>query len=154
YRCESVPVVREQVYTAYRRVPEMQTQVRRVCVNVPTVEERTVMKPCWTTQTVTTYTTKCVDRGHYECREVYSPRAAIGTRAHNHHPRNACSPPPCPTPTKTVKVWVPCMVQIQVPHTTCKRVCTMVPTKVCVTVCRQVVREETYNVCVWRCVPE
>jgi hypothetical protein len=154
YRCESVPVVREQVYTAYKRVAEMQTQVRRVCVNVPTVEERTVMKPCWTTQTVTTFVTKCVDRGHYECREVYSHRAALRNRMHQHQHRHDCCPPPCPPPTKTVKVWVPCMVQIQCPVTRCQRVCTMVPTKVCVTVCRQEVREEKVNVCVWRCVPE
>jgi hypothetical protein len=154
YRCESVPVVREQVCTVYRRVTEMQCQVRRVCCSVPTVEQRTVMKPCWTNQMVTTYVTKCVDRGHYECREVYSRRAACRNRMHQHHHRHDCCPPPCPPPTKTVKVWVPCMVQIQCPVTKCQRVCTMVPTTVCVTVCRQVVREEKVNVCVTRCVPE
>jgi hypothetical protein len=153
YRCETVPVVREQVQTVYRRVAEMQTQVRRVCVNVPVVEERTVMKPCWTTQQVTTYVTKCVDRGHYECREVHSHRAAMRNRMHHRHGGGDCCEP-CPPPTKTVKVWVPCMVPIQCPVTRCQRVCTMVPTRVCVRTCRQEYREHTVNVCVWRCVPE
>jgi hypothetical protein len=154
YRCESVPVVREQTVTVYNRVCQVVPQTRTVCVNVPSVETRTVMKPCWTTQQVTTYTTKCVDRGHYECREVHSHRAAMRNRAHQHRHRNDCCPPPCPPPTKTVKVWVPCMVQIQCPVTRCQRVCTMVPSTVHVTVCRQVTRQETINVTVWRCVPE
>ena len=154
YRCESVPVVREQTYTVYNRVCQVVPQTRTVCVNVPTVETRTVMKPVWTTQNVTTFVTKCVDRGHYECREVPSRRAALKNRMHRHHHKNDCCAP-CPPPaTKTVQVWVPCMVQIQCPVTRCQRVCTMQPTTVNVTVCRQVTRQETVNVTVWKCVPE
>jgi len=160
YRCESVPVVREHTVTVYNRVPVTEVQVRRVCVNVPAVEERTVMRPCWTTQTVTEMRCRWVDRGHYECREVYSHRAAMHNRLHkarrHGHHGDCCEPcpEPCPPPTKTVKVWVPCKVQEQYPVTTCRRVCTMVPTVVRVNVCRQVWREERVNVCSWRCVPE
>jgi hypothetical protein len=154
YRCECVPVVKQQVHTVYRRVPEMQTVVRQICVNVPSCEERTVMRPCWTTQTVTTMVTKCVDRGHYECREVYSHCAALRNRMHQHRHRHDCCPPPCPPPTKTVKVWVPCRVQIQCPVTCCKRVCVMQPVTVRVNVCRQEIRQVTCQVCTYRCVAE
>jgi hypothetical protein len=153
YRCETVPVVREQVVTCIQRVPEMQTVTRRVCVSVPVCETRTVMRPCWTTQTVTTMVTKCVDRGHYECREVYSHRAAMHARMHKHRHRHDCCPPPCPPSTKTVKVWVPCMVQIQCPVTCCKRVCVMQPVQVQVNTCRHEYRDVTCQVCTYKCVP-
>ena len=45
HRCQLVPEVRDQVVTTYKHVPEVRTVVRRVCVNVPTVEERTVIAP-------------------------------------------------------------------------------------------------------------
>jgi hypothetical protein len=159
HRCESVPVVREHTYTVYRQVPVTRTEVRRVCVNVPVCEERTVMRPVWTTQTCTVMRTRCVDRGHYECREVYSHRAAMRNRLHGHrrHGHGDCCepcPPPCPPPTKTVKVWVPCKVQEQYPVTTCRRVCTMQPTVVRVTVCRPVWQDRTVTVCTTQCVPE
>jgi hypothetical protein len=153
YRCECVPVVRQQVVTCYRTVPQVQTVTRRVCVTVPVCETRTVMRPCWTTQTVTTMVTKCVDRGHYECRQVYSHRAAMHNRMHQHRHRHDCCPPPCPPPCKTVKVWVPCMVQIQCPVTRCQRVCVMQPVQVQVRTCRQVWREVTCQVCTYQCVP-
>jgi hypothetical protein len=153
HRCQLVPEVRDQVVTTYKHVPEVRTVVRRVCVNVPAVEERTVMRPHWTTQQVVTYRTRCVDRGHYECREVYSHRAAMRNRMHRWRHRNDCDPCPPPPCTKTVKVWVPCMVTEQVPVVTCKRVCVMRPEVVRVTVCRQEVREEKVNVTYNRCVP-
>src|SRR5262249_35282866 len=131
-------------------------ECRRVCLTVRTCEERTVMKPCWTTQTCTEWRTRCVDRGHYECREVYSHRAAMRNRLHGHRPRHGdcCNPCPPPCPHKTVKVWVPCRVEERYPVTRCKRVCTMVPTVVRVPVCRQVWQERQVQVCVMQCVPE
>jgi len=153
YRCECVPVVKERVVTTYQRVPECKEVVRRVCVKVPCVEERTVMKPCWTYQTVTTYKTRCVDRGHYECREVPSHRAACRAKMHNHRHRHDCCPPPCPPTTKTVKCWVPCIVKECVPCTKCCKVCVMKPE--CVRVCsyRNEWREERCQVTSYRCVP-
>ncbi len=153
YRCECVPVVTPQVVTCYKNVSEIKEVVRRVCVNVPCVEERTVMKPCWTTQTVTTYCTKTVDRGHYECREVPSHRAACKAKMHKWHHRHDCCPPPCPPCTKTVKCWVPCKVCEQYPVTKCVKVCTMRPEVVRVCSCRQEWREERCQVTCCRCVP-
>jgi hypothetical protein len=147
YRCESVPVVRERVVTSYQRVCEMRTEVRRTCVRVPVCEQRTVMKPCWTRQTVTEMRTRCVDRGHYECREVPVHHGAMHRWRHRH---DCCPPPPC---TKTVKVWVPCMVKECYPVTCCKRVCTMVPHTVTVHTCRTEWREHTVQVPCWKCVP-
>ena len=43
YKTECVPETRTRVCTVYKRVPEMRTEVRNVCVKVPCVEERTVM---------------------------------------------------------------------------------------------------------------
>lgn len=153
YRCECIPVVRERVVTCYKNVPECREVVRRVCVSVPCVEERVVMKPCWTYQTVTTFTTRCVDRGHYECREVYSHCQAFKNRLHKHRHRHDCCPPPCPPPTKTVKCWVPCIVKEQVPHTKCCKVCVMKPTCVRVCTCRKEWREQRCMVTCCRCVP-
>jgi hypothetical protein len=149
YRCESVPEVRERVVTTYQRVAECRPEVRRYCVSVPCCEERTVMKPCWSTVTETVMRTRCVDRGHYECREVPVHRVSL----HRRHHGDCCDPCPPPPCTRTVKVWVPCKVTECYPVTHCKRVCTMVPTVVKVNTCRQEWREQTVNVTHYRCVP-
>ncbi|SRR6266545_2237203 len=141
YRCESVPVTRERVVTSYQRVCEMRTEVRRTCVRVPVCEQRTVMKPCWSWQCVTEMRTRCVDRGHYECREV-------PVHHHRRHHNDCCAP--C---TKTVKVWVPCKVTECYPVTCRKKVCTMVPHVVRVNTCRTEWREHTVQVPCWKCVP-
>ncbi|MCC6420194.1 MAG: hypothetical protein IT429_18320 [Gemmataceae bacterium] len=153
FRCQMVPEVREQTVTTYNRVCEMRPEVRRVCVSVPAVEERVVMRPHYTSQTVTTMVSRTVDRGHWECREVYSHRRAMRNRIGRLCGRydDCCNP--CPAPTKTVKCWVACPVTECVPVTTCRRVCEMRPTVVRVNTCRQEVREVAVNVAHWQCVP-
>jgi len=154
YRCELVPETKTRVVTCYHRVPETRTEVRTVCEYVSAMEERTCMKPCWSTVTETVMTCKKVDRGHYECREVYSHRKAMQNRLHSLCHRNDCCEPCLPPPCKTVKTWCPCWVTEQCPVTRCKKVCTMVPEKVCVKVCRPVTRQVTCQVCSYRCVAE
>jgi hypothetical protein len=112
------------------------------------------MRPHWTYQHVTTMTTRRVDRGHFECREVYSHRRAFKNRVGRLCGRydDCCNP--CPPPTRTAKVWVPCIVCEQVPVTTCRKVCEMRPTVVRVHTCRTEVREVPHQVTSWRCVPQ
>jgi len=164
YRCETFPEVRERTVCCTRRIPVMKTECRKVCVTVPVCEERTVMKPCYTYQNETTYKCRTCDRGHYECREVYSHRKAFSNwfgglgKRHGHQSNDCCNPCPqqcCEAPcTKTVKVWVPCMVTEQVPVTCCKKVCTMVPTVCKVTCNRTEWRDQTFQVCTYQCVTE
>jgi len=157
YKTECVPETRTRVCTVYKRVPEMRTEVRNVCVKVPCVEERTVMKRHWEKQTCTHMVCKTVDRGHWECKEVPCAGALFGSWLHKccHHSDccDACEPC-CPPPTRTVKCWVPCKVTEQCPVTTCKRVCVEVCCKVNVTVCKTVVKQECHQVCCYKCVPE
>jgi hypothetical protein len=154
YKTECVPETRTRVVTTYKRIPEMRTEVRNVCVRVPCVETRTVMKKSWHTENVTTMVCRTVDRGHYECREVPDRWADFCNRVrHSCSRHDCCEPCPCPA-TKTVKCWVPCKVTEQVPVTHCKRVCVETPCTVQVTVYRTETRQETHQVCSYRCVPE
>jgi hypothetical protein len=159
YKCVPTTECRERVCTVYKQVPEWREECRKVCVKVPCCEERTVMKPCYHTVTETKMVTKCVDRGHYECREVYSPCKAfcngLSGLCHRHNDCDPCNPPPCP-PSNCVtrKVWVPCMVQECCPVTCCRKVCEMRPEVIKVNTCRTEWREEKVKVCSYRCVPE
>lgn len=157
YRCESVPETRNYTCTVYKRVPEVQNVTRTVCVNVPHVETRTVMEAVVSYKPVTCTVRKCVDRGHYECREVpcESHRLFGGFKKlfHHHDCCDSCEPC-CPPPTKTVRVWVPCKVWEECPVTRMERVCEYRPKTCQVTVCRTETRQETCQVTVWKCVPE
>jgi hypothetical protein len=164
YRCETVPEVRERTVCVTRRVPVVRTECRRVCVTVPVCEERTVMKQTWTYQNVTTMQCRTVDRGHWECREVFCARKAMHNwfnglgRGHGHRGGDDCCNP-CPQecqapPTRTVKVWVPCRVTEQVPVTCCKKVSVCTPCTVRVTVNRTEWREQQVQVCTYQCVTE
>jgi hypothetical protein len=173
YKCETTQEVRERTVCCNRHVTEWQEQIRKVCVKVPCCEERTVMKPHYTYVTETKMVTKCVDRGHYECREVYSHWKAftngLGSLCSRHDGccdpcasscggcGNACNTccTPCP-PSNCVsrKVWCPCMVQEQCPVTCCRKVCEMRPEVCKVQTCRTEWREEKCKVCVTRCIPE
>lgn len=154
HRCEFVPETKTRQVTCYRHVQEMVNEVRTVCERVPVVEERTVCKPVWTTVTETVMVCKTVDRGHYECREVYSHMKALQNRMHSFRHRHDCCEPCPPSNCRTVKVWVPCKVTIQCPETRCRRVCTMVQHKCQVTVCKMVPKQVTVQVCRTRCIPE
>lgn len=157
YRCEYVPETRTRTVTTYRQVPEVKEVVRHVCVQVPVVEERTVMKTHWTCVPETRVVRKCVDKGHYECREVPcgpSFRERLAKLCHRH--KDCCDDccEPCPVRTKTVKVWVPCPVWEERTVTCMKRVCEHIPVKCQVTVCRTQIKEEKCQVTCYKCVPE
>ena len=155
YRCVSVPETRTYTCTVYKRVPEVQTVVRNICVSVPHVEQRTTMERHITCKPVTCMVRKCVDRGHYECREVPCHTHRLRECFHKLCHRDCCEPcEPCPPPTKTVKVWVPCKVWEEVPVTRLQRVCEYVPRVCNVTVCRTETRQVTSQVTCWKCVPE
>jgi hypothetical protein len=154
YRCESAPETKTRNVTVYRQVPEVKEVVRHVCVSVPVVEERTVMKTHWTCVPETRVVRKCVDKGHYECKEVPcgpSFRDRLAKLC-----RRGCDDccEPCPVRTKTVKVWVPCPVWEERTVSCMKRVCEHIPVKCQVTVCRTQIREEKAQVTVCKCVPE
>jgi hypothetical protein len=167
YRCECVPETRTRTCTVYKQVPETRTETRTVCVCVPTVEERTVMQTHVTCKPVTTTCRRCVDRGHWECREVpcESRCHRWGNRLrglfHHHdccdscgNSCNTCCEPCCPPPTKTVRVWVPCKVWEEYPVTHMQRVCESRPVTCKVTVMRRELRQEQYQVTCCKCVPE
>jgi hypothetical protein len=151
YRTECVPETRTRTCVVNRMVPEVREVVRTVCVAVPTVETCTVLKPVVTCKPVTTVTRKCVDMGHYECREVPCHESFL-TRFRRGHKHDCCEP--CPPPTHTVQVWVPNKVWVEVPCTRMVRTCEMVPTAVQVTVCKMVPKQEVVKVCCYRCVAE
>jgi hypothetical protein len=149
WRTECVPETRTQVVTVNRVVPEWREEVRTVCVSVPTCETRTGTKRVQVCKQVTTVTRKCVDMGHYECREV--PCKESFFKRHKHH-GDCCEP--CPPPTKTVKVWCPNKVWVETPCTRTVRTWECVPYTYQVTVCKMVPQQQTVKVCVNRCVAE
>jgi hypothetical protein len=153
-RVECVPVEKTRTVNVCRVIPEVKEETRQVCVMVPTVEERTVMKPVWTCHPETCMVRKCVDRGHYECREVPCG-PTFKERMHKLcHRNDCCEDTCCPPPTKTVQVWVPCKVWEETPVTKMVRVCNYVPEKVSVTVCKPVMQERKFQVTVCKTVTE
>jgi hypothetical protein len=151
YKCVSVPETRTRTCTVYEKVPVCETRTRTFCVSVPCVEQRTCMEKFWVCKPVTTCHRKCVDKGHYECREVPCKQ--------RHHKKSGCCDPcnpceccECPK-TKTVKVWVPCKVWVEEQSCKMQRVCEYRPVTKCVHTCKKEVRHETYQVTVCKCVP-
>lgn len=159
--------------TTYKYVPTTCEVEKTICKMVPCVEERTVYekvpvcKPC-------TYTVrKCVDKGHWECKEVPCGPSLLD-RLHSFKKSCGNSCDPCaqtcceqPCRTKTVRVWCPNKVW-------CEETCTkMVKSYECVakkcsvtvckptyakvkctqTVCKCVPCQEEYTCCVRKCVP-
>jgi hypothetical protein len=158
YRCECVPETRTRTCTVYKNVPEVKTVTRSYCVCVPVVEERTVMRAHVTCKPVTTTCRRCVDHGHYECREVpCHERHCKGLLTGLFHKHHGCCDDccePCPPPTKTVKVWVPCKVWEEVPVTRMERVCEYRPEVCKVTTYKREMRQENVQVTCMKCVPE
>lgn len=153
FRCESVPETRTRTCTVYDKVPCVETRTRTVCVSVPCVEERTCMEKHWVSKPVTTCKKKCIDKGHWECREVPC-RESLFDRLKKACKDDCCDDccEPCPK-TKTKKVWVPCKVWVEEPCTEWKKVCEYRPVTKCVTVCKKETRCETYQVTVCKSVP-
>jgi hypothetical protein len=167
YRYECVQEKRTR--TCYKYVPTTCEVEKTICKMVPTVEERTVYekvpvcKPC-------TYTVrKCVDKGHYECREVPCGPSLLD-RLHSCKKSccDSCCEPCCqPCRTKTVKVWCPCKVyceetctkMVKTYECVAKKCCVTVckpcyeKVKCCVTTCKCVAHQEEYCVNVKKCIP-
>jgi len=152
YRCECVPEARTRTCTVYKFVPECRTEMRTVCECVPVCEERTVMQTFTTCKPVTCMARRCVDRGHWECREV--PCSTSKKHSFFGHKKDCCCDPCCPPPTKTVKVWVPCKVWEEYPVTKMERVCETRPVTHKVTVYKQVQKQVAVQVTCNKCVPE
>jgi hypothetical protein len=155
YRCETVPETKTRTVTYYENVPVEQEVVKKVCVRVPVVEERTVMEKHWVCQPETRVVRKCVDKGHYECREVPCG-PSLHDRMHKFLHHKDCCDDCCEQPcrTKTVKCWVPCPTWEEHTVTCMKRVCESRPVTCKVTVCKTEVREERCKVTVCKCVPK
>jgi hypothetical protein len=143
-------VCREEKYTAYRCECVPETRTRQVCVSVPCVEERTVMKSQWKCVPVTQVVRKCVDKGHYECKEVPCGPSFLERLRESFRCKDGCNDccenrcEPCPR-TKTVKVWVPCPTWEEKTVCCTKRVCEKIPVKCQVKVCKTQVKTETYT---------
>jgi hypothetical protein len=151
YRTECVTETRTRQVTCNRYVTEYVDKPFTTWTCVPTCETRTVCKTVWVCKPVTTVKRRCVDQGHYECREVPA-HPLLGRLRH----KNDCCDPcaPCCPPTKTVKVWVPCKVWIEEPCTRMER-CRETRYETCqVTVIKKVCTTEVRKVAVCKCVPE
>jgi hypothetical protein len=157
YKEECVPETRTRTYTVNHMVPEVKEVIKTHCVKVPVVEERTCMETRTHYETVTKYVSKCVDHGHYECREVPCG-PSFSERLHKLCRKSSCCDDPCAESccpaTKTVKVWVSCKVTEQVPVCCRQKVCEQVPVKKCVTTYRTETRQEVCHVTCYKCVPE
>jgi hypothetical protein len=152
YRCESVPETRQRTCTVYEKVPEVVERVRHICVKVPVVEERTTMEKHWVSVPECKVVRKCVDKGHYECKEVPCG-PSMHEKMHKWLHKDCCEEccEPCPK-TKTVKVWVPCPTWEEHTVTCMKKVCEMRPVTCKVTVCKTEMKEEKYSVTVCKTV--
>ena len=117
------------------------------------------MKRVWTCTPETTYKHKCVDKGHYECREV-ACGPTLGERFHKlcswHKDCCACECScECEAPrTRTDRVWVSCKVDECVPCTRMVRHCTCVPTVEHCTTYKHVCEQITVPVTCFKCVPQ
>jgi hypothetical protein len=158
-RTECTAETRTCQVTVYKSVCETHNECRTICKCVPYCEDRTVMKQVWTCTPETTYTHKCVDKGHYECREVPCG-PTLSERFHKLCHRNKCnecceSACECEAPrTRTERVWVSCKVDECVPCTHMVRHCTCVPTVEHVTCYKHVSEQVTVPVSCFHCVPE
>jgi len=152
YRCETVPETRTRNVTVYENVPTVEEVVKKVCVKVPCVEERTVMEKHWVCKPETHVVRKCVDKGHYECKEVPCG-PSISEKMHGLFHKDCCdSCEPCCPRTKTVKCWVPCPTWEEKTVCCMKKVCECRPVTCKVTVCKTEIREERCKVTVCKCV--
>lgn len=156
YRCESVPETRTRTCTTYERVCETKNVTKKVCVMVPCVENRTVCKKVWECVPETKCVRKCVDKGHWECKEVEcgpTLRERLKKHFHKNDCCDSCSNDCCPR-TKTVRCWVPCPTWEEHTCTVMKKVCRTVSETCQVTVCKPTWKEEVCQVQCWKCVPK
>lgn len=150
YRCECVQEQRCRTVTTYRTVCETKDVTRCYYVSVPCVEERCVMKAHWVCKPVTRTVRKCVDMGHYECREVPCG-PTLCERLKKLCGNDCCEP--CPR-TKIEKVWVKCPTWVETQVTKNERVCEYRPEVCRVNTCKKELRTEVVKVNYTRCIPE
>ena len=135
----SVPVYRtvEQQYTAMVPQQVRRSGVRNVCQTVPVTQTRTI----------------CRDRGHWETRQFEVPcrqtgcGGLLGRRDCGHC--GGCHPCGCMT-VVCKRVWVPNIVQEQVPVTYYKTQVVQKPYEYIATVCRPETRTRQVRVCDYR----
>jgi hypothetical protein len=153
YKTECATETRTRQLTINKMVPEVHTAFKTVYTCVPTVETRTSYKTVVSYVPETIVTRKCVDQGHWECREVPVKESCISKLKKHFHKPDCCE---CPAPvcTKTVKVWCPNKVWIETPVTVTKKVCSTVPYTVQVTVNKMVPSQQSYQYTTYKCVPE
>jgi len=148
YRTECAPEVRTRTFVVNRTVPEVVTATRTVCDYVQATEQRTVLQSHVSYHPVTKMVCKTEDHGHFECVETYYKKKCCGLIK-----KPVCDPC-CADGCKMEKKWIPCPVTIQVPVTTCEKHCETIPVTTTVTVQKPILRQETYQVTVYKCVPE
>lgn len=160
YKCENVKEERTRTCNVNRIVNEMKEETRTVCEWVKTCEERTIMKKVTTCKPVTCTVKKCVDKGHWECKEVpCGPsitdrlKGLLGKFKKNDCCETKCEDA-CAPKTKTVKCWVSNKVWEECKVTKMEKVTECVPTKVNVQVCKKVQKQVKVQVCVKKCVTE
>ena len=169
YKCEYVKEERTRTCNVNRWVNEMKEETRTVCEWVKSCEERTIMKKVTTCKPVVHTVKKCVDKGHWECKEVECG-PSISDRIHGLLGKakgllkkndccesacnNACDNACKPVRTKTVKCWVPNKVWEECKVTKMERVTECVPCKVNVQVCKKVAKQVKVQVCHKKCVTE
>jgi hypothetical protein len=153
FRCETVQVQKERVVNCVKRVPIVKEEVRKVCRNVTTYEDREVCKKVWRNVEETVMKKKLVRLGHWECQEVCARRGLFGGHGHKNGCNDPCADPcadQCPE-TRTKKRWVFCPEYECCPVKVCKKVCVEEKVMCKVPVCRQVVTEEKVKVCTYEC---
>jgi hypothetical protein len=157
HRCEWVTQTQTYNVTVCQQVWEEKEIIKHVCVSVPVVEERTVMQTHVSYKPESHVVRKCVDKGHYECKEVpcgpsFSDRVRKLCSRHKDCCDDCCEPC-CPPKTKTVKCWVPCPVWEE--HVVCsmKKVCESVPVKIHVTCYKTQINEVKEKIKVCKSVP-
>ena len=157
YRTECCAEQRTHQVTVYKSVCETHNETRCITKCVPYCEDRTVMKQVVTCVPETTYTHKCVDKGHYECREVECGPSFMDCLHKLCHKKKDCCECECQCEapkTKTVREWVPCKVMECVPCTKMVRHVECVPTVEHVTCYKHVQEQICVPVSCFHCVPE
>jgi hypothetical protein len=170
YRTECVAEQRTQQVTVYKSVCETHNETRCITKCVPVCEQRTVNKRVVTCVPETTYTHRCVDKGHWECEEVACGESffeRMGKLCGKHKGcgcdtgcNSGCNSgcgceTACEAPrTKTVRKWVSCKVEECVPCTKMVRHVECVPTVENVTCYKHVQEQITVPVSCFKCVPE
>ncbi|MSR31066.1 MAG: hypothetical protein EXR99_06110 [Gemmataceae bacterium] len=153
HKCEWVKEERTRTCNVKKWVNEIKEETRTVCEWVRSCEEKTIMKKVTTCKPVTCIVKKCVDKGHWECKEVPCGPSILD-RVKGILNRNDCCEPKCEQKTRTVRCWVANKVMEECKVTRMERVTECVPCKVKVNVCKKVAKEVKVKVCHKKCVTE